>query len=111
MKTSPSSFREIFIFIMINIQADGERYLTLFSENGDSKFPSRIFSLYYEHIAKELGEQFPNLSPAQQKWLYYFAAQGCCGILGQWIQNGMKERVEDVADFTEKLIAHTRERL
>lgn len=111
LKTSPGSFREIFIYIMANIQADGERYLALFSENGDNKFPSRIFTLYYEHIANDLGKQFPALSPAQQEWLYYFAAQGCCGILERWIQNGMRERAEDVADFAEKLIASTSEGL
>lgn len=59
LKTSPGSFREIFIFIMTNIQADGERYKTLFSEHGDSKFPGRIFSVYYDHIAKDLHEQYP----------------------------------------------------
>ena len=111
LKTSPGSFREIFIFIMTNIQADGERYKTLFSEHGDSKFPGRIFSVYYDHIAKDLHEQYPKLSPAQQEWLYYFAAQGCCGILERWIRSGMKERVEEVADFADRLIAGVGERL
>lgn len=102
------SFREGFVFIMENIQADSERYLTLFSENGDSKFPSRIFSLYYERSSEELGRRFPDLSPVQREWLYSFAAQGCCGILERWIQNGMKENIGDVADFAEKLIGDTR---
>lgn len=105
LTTSPGSFREIFLFIMANIQADGERYKILFSEHGDSKFPGRIFSLYYEHIAKELHTQFPKLTPAQREWLYYFTAQGCCGILERWIANGMRESAEEVADFADRLIA------
>lgn len=76
LRTSPGSFREIFIFIMTNIRAEGERYRTLFSENGDSKFPGRIFSLYYDHIAKDLSEQFPKLSPARREWLYLFYRPG-----------------------------------
>lgn len=107
LKTSPRSFREIFIFIMENIRADGDRYQTLVSENGDSKFPRRIFSLYYEHIAGDLREQFPGLSPAQQEWLYYFSAQGCCGILERWIGGGMREDIEEVAGFAQKLIEAT----
>lgn len=105
MKLSPGSFREIFNLIMVNIQSDGERYQTLFSENGDSKFPGRIFSLYYEHIARDLSRQFPKLSPAQLEWLYYFVAQGCCGILERWIHGGMAESMEEVSNFADRLIA------
>ena len=107
LKTSPRSFREIFTFIMDNIRADGERYQVLASENGDSKFPGRIFSLYYESIREELRKQFPNLSSTQQEWLYYFSAQGCCGILERWISGGMVEDVEEVSDFAQKLIEAT----
>ena len=107
LKTSPRSFREIFIFIMVNIRADSERYQTLVSENGDSKFPSRIFSICYEHITDDLRKQFPNLSPIQQEWLYSFSAQGCCGILARWIGGGMSEGIEEVADFAQKLIEAT----
>lgn len=107
LKTSPHSFREIFILIMVNIRADGERYQVLTSENGDSKFPGRIFSLYYAYIREGLSEQFPNLSSVQQEWLYYFSAQGCSGILNRWISGGMREGVEEVSDFAQKLIEAT----
>lgn len=107
LKTSPRSFREIFIFIMVNIRADSERYQTLVSENGDSKFPSRIFSICYEHITDDLRKQFPDLSPIQQEWLYSFSAQGCCGILERWISGSMGEGIEEVADFAQKLIEAT----
>lgn len=109
LKASPGSPRETFTFLLVNIRADGERYQTLFSENGDSKFPGRIFSLYYEHIARDISAQFPRLSPKQQEWLYYFTAQGCCGILERWIYSGMEESVEEVADFADRLIAAVRE--
>ena len=107
LKTSPRGFREIFIFIMGNIRADGERYRTLVSENGDSKFPGRIVSVCYEHITDDLRRQFPGLSPAQREWLYSFSAQGCCGILERWISGGMREDVEEVSDFAQKLMEAT----
>lgn len=107
LKTSQRSFREIFAFIMSDIRADGERYQILTSENGDSKFPARVFSLYYDYIREEIGRQFPELSPIQQEWLYYFSAQGCCGVLEIWISGGMAESIEEVSDFAQKLIEAT----
>lgn len=106
LRSSTSSFREVFLLIMASIQRDGEMYQALFSENGDSAFPGRIFSLYYEHIARDINRNFPQLSPAQQEWLYYFMSQGCCGMLERWVGNGMKERPEEVADFAGRLIAN-----
>ncbi|WP_169911628.1 TetR-like C-terminal domain-containing protein [Clostridium oryzae] len=41
------------------------------------------------------------------KWSYYFVAQGCCGILDQWMMNGMMESINDVVDFADKLIRNT----
>lgn len=111
LKTSPRSFRDVFTLIMADIRTDGEKYRALFSENGDTQFPKRIFSLYYEHIADDLRRNFPQLSPAQQEWLYYFMAQGCCGILERWISGGMSERIEDVSDFAEKLIENATKQL
>ena len=104
LQTSPRRFREIFAFIMTSIRADGERYQTLVSANGDSAFPRRIFSLCYKHIAEDLRKQFPNLSPLHQEW---FSAQGCCGILERWIGSGMGESIEEVSGFAQKLIEAT----
>lgn len=111
LKTPSSSFREVFMRIMENIRADGEKYRILFSENGDSKFPGLIFPLYYGYIAKDISENFPRLSPAQQEWLYYFMAQGCCGILERWVCNGMRESIEEVSGFAERLVANATRQL
>lgn len=107
LKTASTSFREVFTQIMASIQADGETYKALFSENGDSKFPKRIFAQYYEYIAEDISKNFPQLSPAQQEWLYCFTAQGCCGILERWVANGMRESIEETAGFADHLIANT----
>lgn len=107
LKSSAKSFRDVFRLILINIQNNGENYRSLFSENGDSQFPARIFELYYTHIAEDLREKFPQLSPIQREWLYSFTAQGCCGILSRWISGGMKESVEDVSAFADQLVTDT----
>lgn len=101
------NFKETFTLILVSIKADSELYTTLFSQNGDPHFPNRIFSLCYEHTEMEKDKRFQNLSQSELTWLYYFIAQGCSGILAQWIKNGMIEPINEVADFTDKLIQNT----
>lgn len=104
-QSEQSSIIETFAAMLEKIKTDGELYTTLFSEHGDSLFPSRIFSLCYKHIAANMGKQFPRLSVIQQEWLYYFMAQGCSSILNRWVGNGMKEPSEEVASFIERLFS------
>lgn len=96
-------FKDTLTLIMISIKANGELYQTLFSENGDKYFPNRIFTLCYKNIAMNNDKRFEMLSTTQQKWLYYFIAQGCSGILNQWIISGMAEPIDEVINFIDKL--------
>lgn len=100
-------FKDTLTLIMVSIKANGELYQTLFSENGDKYFPNRIFTLCYKNSSMGKDKKFEKLSPIQQKWLYYFIAQGCSGILDQWIISGMVEPIDEVVDFAEKLLQHT----
>lgn len=105
-------FKATITFILESIKADGDLYRTLFSDNGDPHFPSLIFSSCYEKCTAIEGEKrFPQLSPAQQTWLFYFIAQGCSGVLGQWMEGGMEEPVGEVADFMDRLIQNIQKSL
>ena len=103
--STQQGFKDTFTLILVNLKAEGELYQTLFSENGDKSFPNRIFALCYSRSAMD--KNFEKLSPTQQKWLYYFVAQGCSGILNQWICSGMSEPIHEVVDFTDKLVENT----
>lgn len=100
-------FKDTFTLILVSLKADGELYQTLFSENGDKSFHNRIFALCYKSSAMDTDEKFRKLSPVKQKWLYYFIAQGCSGILEQWISGGMEEPIEEVVSFADKLFQNT----
>lgn len=97
-------FKETLSLIMVSIKANGELYQTLFSENGDRYFPNRIFDLCYKNASMDTDKKFQKLSSVQQKWLYYFIAQGCSGILEQWINTGMTEPIDEVVAFADKLL-------
>lgn len=101
------NFKDTFTLILAGIKADSELYITLFSQNGDPLFPNRMFPLCYKYTEMEKDKRFHKLSPSELTWLYYFIAQGCSGILTQWIKNGMLEPINEVADFTDKLIQNT----
>jgi hypothetical protein len=86
-----NGFKETFTFILVSIKADGEVYRTLFSENGDPHFPGLIVSSCYQKcVAIDKDKRLYNLNTVQKTWLFYFIAQGCSGILNQWIENEMK---------------------
>lgn len=87
-------FKDTLTLIMASIKANAEVYQTIASENGDRKFPNRIFTLCYNNLEAHIGKKFPDFSPAQKKWIYYFIAQGLSGILDQWMISGMAEPID-----------------
>lgn len=102
------SAAETLSLIMINLKADADMYLALFSENGDPKFPKKIFEKCYEieQLMDSVSMKEP-LSSEKKKWLYNYLAYGCNGIITQWVADGMKEPVSEVANFTEQLIQNS----
>ena len=98
------NIKDTITLIMVNIKANSEMYQALFSENGDPHFPGRIFATCYQYTAINNNKRFQRFSPAERSWIYYFIAQGCSGILNQWIEQGMKEPVNEVAGFADRLI-------
>ena len=96
--------KKVLILMMEKIKENHSLYQALFSENGDRNFIERLFTVCYKEQAVNLHDQLHNLPLEKQELLFYFIAQGCSGILSQWINNGMEMPVDEVADFAEKLI-------
>lgn len=93
--------------LLKKMKENGSLYITLFSENGDTKFPLKIFQMCYTEFSTYINGQFPHLSPTQRAWIYVYTAQGSSGILNYWINDGMAEPPEEVASFIEQLISNT----
>lgn len=104
-ESAQKGFKDTFILIMVSLKADAKIYQALFSENGDPHFPGRVLDLCYkQYISADSDRQFLNLPLRERTWLYYFMAQGCSGILNQWMTGGMIEPIDEVADFADKLV-------
>lgn len=106
-ESTQRGFKETFTLILVSIKADAELYETLFSENGDRVFPNRVFEICYQNIAMNTDTKFKKLTSSQQKWLYHYTAKGCSGILEEWMSTGMKEPIEEIVYYANKLLQST----
>lgn len=102
-QSSTKGIKENFLVIMEKMKENIALYQALFSENGDRKFLERLIMLCYQGSAVALQQRFGHLSLHEQEYLYYFLANGCSGILTQWVSGGMETPIDQVADFTERL--------
>jgi Transcriptional regulator len=93
--------------ILEKMKEDYSVYAALFSNNGDTNFPMKIFRMCYGKFEGYIHKKYPNLSEAQRAWIYVYTAQGSSGILNCWISDGLKETPADVAKFIEQLISNT----
>lgn len=96
---------EIFKIVLNDIIDKKDLYMTLFSENGDDLFKERLFSLCYKDNIVTIEKRFPNLSKEKQELLYYFVAEGCNGVLNQWLVNENGQTIDDLARFLVTTIA------
>jgi len=99
-KNHTDMFKEMFS----KIKEDGELYIAITSEYGDSTFPNRILKLCYEQMYPSFESQFPNMTKTKQEWFYYFSASGCSGILNHWISTGMNEDTSEISEFIDELL-------
>lgn len=104
---STKDVKEIFIIIMEKMKENISLYQALFSENGDRQFLERLLVLCYKEFAISLHQQYEKLSFQEQEYLYYFLANGCSGILTQWVSGGMETPLNEVAGFTDRLIKNS----
>lgn len=94
----------IFLIVLEDLINRKDMYLILFSKNVDMMFKKRLFEMCYADNIENIKLDYPRLDEQKQSWLYYFIAEGCTGVVSQWIKNDMAEPPEEVAAFLEKLV-------
>jgi len=94
---------ETLVMILNAIKQNGELYMSLTSENGDSTFINRVINDSYLIKKSSLNELLPNMLQKHQEWLYYFMTEGFTSIVLSWVRNGMQEDPIEVAQFFNRL--------
>jgi hypothetical protein len=101
-----TTIKDMLTFIMVNFKAEEDTYKAICSPNGDPTFPAKIFEACRDISLTSGVLENRAVTAVQREWAFCFAANGCNGILNQWITGGMKEPISEVADFAEQLINH-----
>ena len=85
------------------IRANGDKYLLLASDNGDRNYIENILKKWYNNNGEILDRMLPKLNHVKRAWLYDFITQGDTKVVIDWIEGGMVESEDAVADFIYKL--------
>lgn len=95
--------RKSIAHILKAIRANGDKYLLLTSDNGDRNYIENILKTWYNNNSEILDCTLPKLDHVKRAWLYDFITQGDTKVVIDWIEGGMVESEDAVADFIYKL--------
>lgn len=76
----------------------------LLGENGDLNFVNRLKQLIREKCLKDWMEVFRTGNQAAFDAFFCFIVSGCVGLVQYWLQTGLKETPEQMAQLTEHII-------
>ncbi len=96
---SYSNLPAFFAQLLSALKADNGNWLILGSENGDPKLFSQLSAQVYHQLYPKFSLSLAGLEEPERKMLYHFLVQGSGSVMQEWIRNGMREPVEEVADF------------
>lgn len=99
-----TDFLDVFRYVLLDVKDKYEVYEVLFDKNDDGEFRQRLFDICYMDNIKTIQTIFADLGEREQKWVYYFIAEGLIGLFNTWIKGGMKDDVEDIVNFARKLV-------
>lgn len=101
LKQRPAAiFNEIYSLVYDN----ADLIEILLGENGDLNFVNRLKQLIREKCLKDWMEVFRTGNPAAFDAFFSFIVSGCVGLVQYWLQAGLKETPEQMAQLTEHII-------
>ncbi len=89
--------------ILIYIGENAELCKVLLSDNGDPDFQREIMILAQQKTITELRD-FQKIDSRTSEYLQSFAITGALNVVQKWLQDGMVESTEEMAEFTARLL-------
>lgn len=87
------------------IQNNAELCLVTLSPYGDKSFLFRLVAIGKEAGMRAYASLYPDCDPKVIDYFYTFISSGCIAILEQWLKEGMKVPVEELALIVKGFIA------
>ena len=101
----PPNTYEIFLEIFECILENADICKILLGEHGDAEYLQDIINIaknpYFDYWADIL-----NVNVKQMDYLYSYVANGCIGMVRDWIVSGMKETPRQLADLVDVMTTH-----
>lgn len=92
------------IFTILKNNADIST--VLLGPNGDISFIVRIKEIIRSRCLHEWMTFYQNSDPIRYQFFYSFVVEGCIGLFKTWLEGGMKETTEEMAEMAENIILH-----
>lgn len=92
----------VFCDVLNALKENSGRYKALVSAYGDNSLSRRISALCRDSVFPLICSKYPHLDSTQQNLLYCYITQGFSGTVSYWIENGMKEPAEKLAEFASR---------
>ncbi|MCX8131414.1 MAG: TetR/AcrR family transcriptional regulator C-terminal domain-containing protein [Clostridia bacterium] len=89
--------------ILDYIAQNGDLFITLLSENGDSSFHREIMFLAQQKIISDIHNDL-NIDARTSEYLKSFAITGTLSIVQKWLIDGMIESTEEMTELVSKLL-------
>ena len=77
--------------------------MLLNTQRPSDEFMARVIEAGRRSALSMLGKFFPNCPPAKIDYYYMFVANGFLGLLGYWLNSGMKESTSEIAEISERI--------
>ena len=77
--------------------------MLLNTQRPSDEFMARVIEAGRRSALSMLSKLFPNCPAAKIDYYYMFVANGFLGLLGYWLNNGMKESTADIAEISERI--------
>ncbi len=86
------------------VKENSDMCRVLLSKNGDISFVNRLKELVKERCLNDWMEIFNTSKSENFEYYYSFIVSGCIGLLQNWLENGLMETPEYMANLTEQMI-------
>lgn len=99
--------RTLLLHILSEIKGDIDLYRALFSKGNDLYILEQFLSMSLEKTERVLVEQGRRTPGIQSRWSSHYGSYGCMGVIQCWIEDGLSQAPEEVADFIVGILTKT----
>ena len=89
-----------FLVKMIKYTQDNQAsFMALCGDCGDPELMTKVFLVCCESAYPLIKQNIPGINESERQLFYQFLSHGAGGVMTWWINNGMKEPAENVAQY------------